>query len=136
MSLINNITKILADSVSTDQQESVDYIGSILNQFMEDVRNTVNGRLDYDNLDKQLITLEISVNSSGVPIRNNQFISDYTILRGHNVINVVNTTNSTNYPTSKPYVVFEGNGQGTYTIKKITGLPSDDTFQLLIELIP
>ena len=134
MATIDTPKRILADDYPQEDRETIEKLGSILNYFMEQTTNTVNGRLDFENLNRQLIEIAVNINTDGTPIRVTQFVANQGIV-GINIIRAVNTTNAVNFPTGAPFITFTSNGQGTYTIQHITGLRPGENFTLSLELI-
>lgn len=134
MARVDNVKRINALEFPAEDRETIERLSTILNFFMEDVVNTINGNIDFDNLKRELKTLDITVDSNGFPIRNPQFSSKLDIA-GTKIIRADNLTNSAVRPTSAPFITYTTNGTGTFTIQHISGLPANNRFRLIVELI-
>lgn len=134
---LDNVKRIVTEDFSKDDQELASRIGTVLNSFMEQVVNTVNGNISIENMDREFVTLtKVNVNSSGVPFQKIQFSSTKSSYESHNVIHVINTTNPSKLLNSRPYVTFASQGNGLYTVRHVTGLVSGDEYTIKLELIP
>lgn len=134
MPRIDNVKRIKIEDFPADQQELGSRIAEVYNFFAEQVTNVLNGNVDFENLNENILTFEVTVNSSGTPIDNNRFLSS-TGLQGVTVIRAINLTNSINFPTGTPFVSFTASGTGVYTINNISNLPANNKFRLTLRLI-
>jgi hypothetical protein len=134
MPLIDNPQRITPDGFEDDDKAVIEGIGVYYNTFVEQVTNVLNGKIDYDNLNRKLTTLELTVSSSGLPLQTTRFSSDVGLV-GISVIKVTNLTNLVIYPTGNPLISFTASGTGVYTVNHVTGLPSGSEFRLVMELI-
>lgn len=134
MARLDNVRRINVDEFPKEDRETIDRLSIILNFFMEDVVNTLNGNVDFENLNREIKTLDITVDANGTPIRNQQFTSTLN-LAGTKVIRADNLTNAAVRPTSCPFLTYTTNGAGTFTIQNITGLQSNNRYRLIVELI-
>lgn len=135
MARLDNVKRITLEKVPADQKQLAGLLANILNYFMEQVVNEMNGRIDYDNLEKELKEIEITVDANGSPIGNTKF-SAADGMKGCQVLRADNLTNTSVYATAQPFVNFNPEGGGLYVIRKITGLPANQKFRLLVELTP
>lgn len=134
MPRIDNIQRIKVEDFDREQQEVVEKIAIIYNYFAENVSNVINGELDYDNTKNQIIDIEVTVDTNGIPSVSTKFTSRPG-LQGTNVVRADNLTNASGYPTSAPFIVYTANGGGVYTINKVTGLVANQKYRLKTELI-
>lgn len=135
MALLDNVQRIIVESFDPKEQNLVAKIAEIYNFFAENVTENVNGRISIDNLDRELIEIEVTVNSSGVPTITKRFKASEG-MRGSKIIRALNQTNVNTYVDSCPFMSFTPVGGEVYTINKITGLEASSKYKLLIELIP
>jgi len=136
MSKIDNVKRLTVETFQEDHQDTVSKIAQIYNYFVEQVTNTINGKIQIDNLDRQIIEITLSVDSTGKPIGNNKFASE-SGLRGSKIVRVINTTSRGKYVSQCPFLTFSPTDLPTvYTIENVAGLAPNDKYQLLIELIP
>lgn len=134
MPRIDSVKRIKIEDFPEDQQELGARIAEIYNFFAEQVTNTLNGNVDFENVTDSILTFEVTVNSSGTPIDNNRFLAR-TGLQGVTVINAANLTNSVTFPTGTPFISFTSSGTGIYTINNISNLPANNKFRLTLRLI-
>ena len=134
MAFIDNPRRITPDEFPEEYQELIERFAEYYNFFVENTTNVVNGRLDFDNLNRQLIEITLVVDENGTPIGSSQFSSDVGLI-GINVLRAVNNTNSNTFPTSSPFISYSASGTGLYTIRNINGLPAGNSFTLTLELI-
>lgn len=137
MSQIDNPRRLQVDEISDDNRDDFRLMSELYNYFVEQVTNTINGQIGIDNLTRELVTVEVTVDSNGNPILGGTF-SASTGMIGHNVIRAENLTSSTVYPTSTPFLTYTATNtvQNLYKIQNVTGLPANNKFKLYIELIP
>lgn len=134
MALIDNVKRIAIEEFPDEDKETVERIANYYNYFAEQVTNAINGQLSIENLTREIIQLNVTVNSSGTPIVSTKFTTELGLL-GVNVIRAQNLTNTTTYPASTPFLSFDSSGNGVYTIKNISGLQSNNKYKLTLELI-
>lgn len=134
MAEIDNVRRINAGDFKEEDRDTVSMIAETYNYFAEQVTNTLNGRVDVANLNRDLIELEIAVGSNGVPLQTSRFSANTGAI-GTNIIRADNITNSVNYPDAGPLITFTTSGNGIYTIQHITGLPANNNFRLVFEII-
>lgn len=137
MALLDTPRRLLLDNISEENREDFRKFSEIYNYFIEQVTNTVNGQLDYQNLTKVLVTVDVTVDTNGNPILGGSFSAPQGMV-GHKVLRADNLTNPNTFPTSAPFMTFtaSNSGNGIYNIKNVTGLPANNKFRLLVELIP
>lgn len=134
MPKIENAKRIQIEDFPQEDRETVSKIAELYNFFVEQVVNTLNGRVDIENLNRRLIEVEFTVDATGKPIGNNKIGSALGI-KGFNVIRVDNLVNPVNFPTSAPFISYTTNGQGIYTINKIGGIPANQKHRIVLEAI-
>lgn len=130
---LSNTRQIRAEDYDDEYTDLITQLGSILNSFMQEVVELADGRIDFENLNQNIKTFDITVDSSGVPIQTPFKVGlGKTGVRGIQVINTYNLTNSTGYPTSQPYINFTPIGGDLIRIQSVTGLLPNQKYQLTI----
>lgn len=128
-----NVTQIRAEDYEAEMQQTIEKLGNILNPFMQQVQELTDGRLDFENSVNTIKTVEITVDSSGVPILGNKVQTGKSSIRGFQVVNAVNLTNNAITATSQPFIAkYTSLGGGLVEINKITGLPENNNFRLTV----
>jgi len=135
MGQIDNTRRINVDDFEKDHRKTVAKIAELYNFSTEQLTDTLNGNIDYDNLAKSTTTIEVTVGSSGIPITSTKF-TGLEQLKGITVLRADNLTNIASYPTSAPFITFSAISGDLYEIKHITGLTSGHKYNLFIELTP
>jgi len=134
MSRINNVQRILPEDFPEESRDTVSKLASILNYFMTQTTDIVNGRLDYDNINKEIITFDITVDSNGNPIQTTNFTATSGLIGGV-VLNAQNLTNTATYPNSQPFVSFARLQQGNlYRVNNISGLQANNKYRITYEV--
>lgn len=135
MAKIEIPAKIRTEDYPAEMQETVEKLGSVYNPFVDQVYQALNGRLDYDNLNRQIVTIDLSTNATGKLINPPQikYLLN-TRLKGTNVLSAQNLINTTIYPVSHPFLSTTINGQFVI-ILNISGLQINSSYRLTVELI-
>ena len=131
---INNIVQIRADDFPSETRQTVEQLGNILNPFMQQVEELQNGRIDYENMTHNFIQIEMTVDSSGVPVLNDKINTGKVGIRGFNVVRAYGASNNSIGATSQPFINFIDIGGGTVQVTSITGLPANTKMVLNIEI--
>lgn len=133
MARISNFRRISTEDYQGEYQQLIEKIALNLNPFMQEVVDVVNGRLDFDNLQQNVITANFQVNSNGVPIGTNQLNTQgINQPRGFQVISARNTQNSADFPSGQPFISFTPQGNSIVQINNISNLTANQTYQLTI----
>jgi hypothetical protein len=136
MGKIQEPKRIRIEDFKSEEKELIGKISDMVTPFMDDVFNVLDGRLDFENLNRQIVDLEVLIDAAGKVVNSPQVKTTFKTqrVRGINVINAVNLGNSSVYPTSLPMVNFTING-AIMTVLNITGLQANSRYKLTLELI-
>lgn len=134
MARIDNVKRITVEDVSDEAKEAVGAVANYYNYFAEQVTNVLNGEVDFENLNRTLLTLELTLDSNNLPITTTRFGGDVG-LKGINVIRVDNLTNAAIFPSGSPFITFTSSGDGFYQIQHVAGLAALGNYRLVFELI-
>lgn len=129
MARIPDLRQIKKEDFDNKDQKLVDQIAYPFNTFMEQVITVFKKGVDFNNLNQQIVTFTVSVNSSGVPTTPIQFQSTLlTKIIGLTCINAVNTSSIQRFPEAGIFVSYSVNGN-LITVTNIAGLgiPSGQT---------
>jgi len=103
---------------------------------MENVNNEMDNRIDFENLNQEVVEITVILDGNGIPTTTTKFAT--TALdraRGAEVIYVENLTNRGTFPTTAPFISFEPISTNLYKLNHITGLQSSDKWRILVKLI-
>lgn len=132
MAKIDNIKRILKEDFPENSRETVDKMGYVINNFMEQVISAFNKNINFDNLNQEIKDISVTVNGSGIPTIDTNFKNNLiTKVKGIQVILAENQTNTTSYPTSCPFISFTENNK-IVTIRHISGLQANNKYKLRI----
>ena len=106
MGTIDNTRRIIREDYDAEYHDLIDRLGFVLNTFMEQTVQQVNGNLDETNLKADIVTVKMTVNASGVPVGNNLIRSEVLRPDGTTVIKATNKADGTVFPTSRPHISF------------------------------
>lgn len=137
MAKIQAPKRIRAEDFAEDERSLIGKLAFIVNSFMDDVYNALNSNLDFNNLNRQLVSLDIRMGSGATPAVLNSPQIRHT-LRGRpvgiNCIKAQNLNNTLVYPLATPFVNFTFN-ENIITLLAITGLQADSEYRLTLEII-
>ena len=101
-----------------EQKEFIDTLGGILNPFIDKLVIGFNKNFTVeDNLPFEFKTLDITVDSSGVPISSNIISTNLKNFKGFLCINVLSTTTTSVLPSSAPFIITETSGSQVKLVK-------------------
>jgi len=135
MAKIEIPSKIRAENFKEDERGVASGIGAIYNQFVDQIYFLVNGGLDFENLNRQLVTVIVTMDSTGKVV--NSPAVRYSLrsrVQGVNCVKAVCLSSNTLTPLSQPFITF-GLNLNTLIITNITGLQADTQYELTLELI-
>jgi len=136
MSQLPNPRQIKSTDFDKDNKKLVDKLAYILNKFMNDTAKVINGNIDFVNLNQEKVSVEMTVNGSGVPIGNSIIQHGLSRVNGIQCIRAQNLTTSANFATSTPFVNFFIGNDGLLRVSKITGLVANEKYRLTLVLFP
>ncbi len=137
MPKISNIRRIIPEDVDKDATpvEIVETIAGSYNDFADELLEVINGGLDFENLSRRKITLDISFNSSGIPLGNavvNTGLSFVSILY---IGKIQNVTSPASRITQVPYLDWTYQGGGFLKINYGVGFTAGVKYKLTLELV-
>lgn len=133
MARIQTPKRIRTEDFEPDSRNLISKLGFIVNSFMDDVNNALNSNLDFNNLNRQLVSLDVRLDSG---VLDSPQIKHTLKSRpiGINCIKAENLSSPGTYPTGAPFVSFTFNGN-IITILNITGLQANSEYRLNLEII-
>lgn len=131
---LNNVRRIIVEDYKSEHRETVGKLADILNSFMEEVVLLSQGNIGTENLTRNIIKADFTVDAHGRPIGVNQINIGLNSYLGNKIINVQNLSGGDNV-ISAPYLDCSFQGNGLVKINKIIGLPVGKKIRLTIEFI-
>lgn len=131
MAKINSYRRLSLGSFSGENAQLVQTLSDVLNPFMREVTDVINGNIDFENLSQNIITIEVTVDVNGKPV-SNQINTGVLNPKGFQVIRAINNTNPAVTVTGQPFIVFSPQGNGVVSVSKITNLQPNNKYLLTI----
>ena len=127
--------KIRTEDFESEDQAVAGKIGDMYNPNADEIYQVLNGRIDFDNLNRQKVDVLVQLDSAGA-LRALPSIKTTVAGRvsGLNLIRAVNIDNPGIFPTQAPWVSFTTNGN-LLTISNVSGLQPNSQYRLTLELI-
>lgn len=124
------VNRLQKENFSKDDQDLVESLASSLNPFMEQTKQALDKKLNFDNLNQELITFNITVDADGLPSPAVQWKSGLlTQVAGCQVISAISSPAV--YPDGAPFLTVAQNGQ-IVSVLHITGLPAGVKYKLTV----
>lgn len=124
MSKVGSPKRIRVEDFSQDDQQLVQKIAGVFNDAIDEIYANLTGKLDFNNLNRQIRTFTVKTDTSGVVVNPPEIkYTTSTKPVGLNVINLINNTDST-YPLNIPVISTTITTQNTLRILNISGLPT------------
>lgn len=135
MARITNTQRLVKEDFKKEDQELIGKLGYVLNSFMEQTVQQINGNLDQTNLKSDVVTVKMTVDANGTPIGNNLIKSTVVRPIGTTVLRAINRTDNTVYPSSQPFISFAtGTSASVLKVLNISGLQANNEYELVIRV--
>jgi hypothetical protein len=135
MPKISDIRRIIPEDFSKEDQELAEKIAGSYNDFADEVYQIVNGNLDFSNLARSKVQVDITFDSSGNPTAPTSFASSLASVSMIHIGNVQNMTNSSERLTSAPFIGWTFQGGGLVKILYGIGFTAGRKYRLTLEVI-
>ena len=134
MAKIDNVRRIIKEDFAKEYHQLIDRLAYVVNTFMEQVQQQVNGNLDFTNLNQDIVKVRLTLDNTGLPKNNQKIRTDLINPQGLIVVKARNLTDSTIFPTTAPFISFTSTGT-VINVQNITGLQADNEYELTIQII-
>jgi hypothetical protein len=132
MPRLTNVKRIITEDFEPQYQNLISRLGFVLNEFMSDTVDIVNGNIDFDNLSQKMIQFDITVDANGKPLKGADVNVGKTNPSGIQVIRAQNLTNSSVYPVQAPFVNYVPKGNNIITVSNVLGLQANNQYRLTV----
>lgn len=128
--------RIRVEDFEKQYQDLVSRLGYSINSFYDDITNVVNGNIDFDNMNRQLVTVDVTIDNTGAVVNTPQvkYLLRSGKVNGLIVAGAVNINAPATTPTSAPWVSYIFSN-GILTINSVTGLQNNSQYRLTLELL-
>lgn len=131
---LSNVRRIVVEDFKQDQREMVGKLAEILNSFMEETVTLSQGNIGIDNLTRNIVKIDITVDASGKPVGVTQIQTGLKTYTGKNIIDIQSISGGDNV-ISAPYLDCSFQGNGLVKVNKFIGLPPGKKIRVTIEFI-
>lgn len=135
MPKLSDIRRIIPEDFEEDFQSSAEKIAGSYNEFADELYEVVNGQLDFDNLARAKVSLDISFDATGKPTVNSNISSKLSYVSMLYIGKIQNLTNPSSKITQVPYLDWTYKGNGIVGINYGVGFISGNKYRIVIELI-
>lgn len=135
MPKLSDIRRIIPEDFPSESRDLAERIGGSYNEFADEIYGVVNGELDFENLARRMISVEVTFTETGalkVPVNINSglgFVSMVHIGKAQNL------SNSTAKFTQAPYIDWSHQGNGLVRLNYGIGFVAGARYRLTLELI-
>lgn len=129
---LSNVRFIRAEDFPKESQQTITLLAPVINEFMRQSVDIINGRLSFENREEVLKKIRIRVDATGTPIGTSTINIEKNTYNGMQIINVQNLSSSGTYPSSQPFVSAEKIAGNQAVIKNISGLAADNDYILTV----
>lgn len=127
---LNNIKRIITEDFPKDDRVLVEKLSFALNPFLEQISTIFNKNVDFDNLNQEVLTFTIQLDSNGIPKTQTQIKTSLkTKIRGILVIKLTNLENDSTFPTGAPFITYSV-AADLITIQHVTGIPANKRYTI------
>lgn len=134
MARVDPFKRIHTEDYDKEYINLIERLGFSFNEPMRQLTDAMQGNIGFENLRREIVTYDVSVDSNRVPQKNALIRSKYRAPRGIIVINYENRDAAKTYVTSGIFVSFTANNN-LISIKEITGLAANTNYRLTLEII-
>lgn len=131
---LSNVRRIIVEDYKEDDRDTVAKLATVLNSFMEEVVSLSRKNVSFDNLNRSLVVIDLTVGSDGTPKGLDKLNTQLKTYSGNKIINVQSLQGGVNV-TSAPFLDCSPLGNGLVRINKFHGLPANKKLRISIEFI-
>jgi hypothetical protein len=131
---LSNVRRIIVEDYKEEDRETVGKLATVINSFMDEVVNLSRNKVDFDNLNRSKIIVDITTDADGNPKNLGQINTKLSSYSGHSVMNVQSLQGGVN-TVSAPWLDCTYQGNGLVRVNKIYGLPANKKLRIWFEFI-
>lgn len=134
MPKLSDIRRIIPEDYSEEAQEIIEGVAGSYNEFADEIYQVVNGQLDFDNLARAKVNIDISFDSTGKPVGNASIVTNLSSISMLHIGKIQNITNALKI-SQVPYLDWSFQGNGVVKINYGVGFTTGVKYRLTLELI-
>lgn len=131
---LSNVRRIIVEDFAEEDRDTVGKIANVFNSFADEVVELSRKKINYDNLARSLVTIDITVDAEGTPKGLSQINTGLSSYTGKLIISIQSLSGGANV-VSAPYLDCTWQGNGIVRIVKFYGLPPNKKVRVSIEFI-
>lgn len=131
---ISNVRRIIVEDYKEEDRDTVAKLATVLNSFMEETVTLTRNKIDFDNLNRSLVVLDVTIDANGAAKGLDKINTKLSTYSGNKIVNVQNLQGGANV-TSAPYLDCTPLGGNLVRINKFHGLPTNKKLRISIEFI-
>lgn len=135
MPKLSDIRRIIPEDYEEDFQEAAGMIAGSYNEFADEIYLVVNGGLDFDNLARASVSIDIIFDASGNPVGNSSITTNLKYVSMVHIGKVTNNTNKSARFTQTPYIDWTYQGSGVVKILYGVNFTAGSKYTLILEII-
>lgn len=137
MPKLSDIRRIIPEDVDSKSTpiDIVETIAGSYNDFADEIYQVVNGQLDFDNMARAKVSIDISFDSTGRPIGNTNVVTNLSFVSMLYIGKIQNVTNAAVRITQVPYLDWSYQGNGNIKINYGVGFTANTKYKLTLELV-
>jgi hypothetical protein len=126
--------RIREEDFKDDQKDLIADLAVPINAGIETMYSALSNRLTpWDNFQCVYKTLEVVVNSSGLPLSPTTFqvnVDGASKIIGITVLKAENLSSTSVFPNAQPFITWDQSIQSVVNVKHVAGLPANNKFLL------
>jgi hypothetical protein len=137
MPKLSDIRRIIPEDVDSKSTpiEIVETVAGSYNDFADEIYQVINGQLDFDNMARAKVSIDISFDSTGKPIGNANVVTNLSFVSMLYIGKIQNVTNAAVKITQVPYLDWSYQGNGNIKINYGVGFTANTKYKLTLELV-
>lgn len=130
---LSNVKRIIVEDFDKEDRETVSKLATILNQHMDEVVELSRKNIGFDNLNQNVVTIDITVDSNGVPQGVSKINTNLRTYGGKSILDIQSLKAGTPNVISAPYLDCTPEGGGIVRINRFFGIPANTKVRVKIQ---
>jgi hypothetical protein len=135
MPKISDIRRIIPEDFSKEDQEVAQKIAGSYNDFADEVFQIINGNVDFANLARTKVQIDVSFDANGSLIAPVSFTASLSSVSMIHIGKVQNITNTAERLTASPFIGWTFQGNGLVKVDYGVGFTTGKKYRLTLEVI-
>jgi hypothetical protein len=135
MPKLSDIRRIIPEDFKKEEREMAEKIAGSYNEFADEIYQAVNGQLDFENMARRKVVVDLVFNSDGslkVPVTINSGLTYVAMLH---IGKVENLTSASVKLATAPYIDWTHQGSGLVKINYGRSFIAGAKYRLTLELV-